>query len=181
MEAAAAVRIRRAEPRDAAALARLAESTFRGAFGDANTRENMDAHCRAAYGEAIQAREIADPGVETLVAESGEELVGYVQLRRGGAPACVVAARAIEILRFYVEASWQGKGLAQRLMSRALESAGESGADVVCLGVWEHNPRALAFYRKYGFTEVGEQEFRLGDDKQRDLVMALRLGAQESS
>ena len=173
--AAATVVMRRAEPRDAAALARLAESTFRAAFGDANTRENMDAHCRAAFGEAIQAREIADPAVDTFVAESGEELVGYVQLRRSRAPACVEAARPIEILRFYVETSWQGKGLAQRLMSRSLESARECGADVVWLGVWEHNPRALAFYRRWGFSEVGDQVFRLGDDPQRDLVMVLPL------
>ena len=29
------------------------------------------------------------------------------------------------------------------------------GSDPVWLGVWEYNPRAISFYRKLGFTEVG--------------------------
>jgi ribosomal protein S18 acetylase RimI-like enzyme len=45
-------------------------------------------------------------------------------------------------------------------------------SDVVWLGVWEHNPKAIAFYKKLGFGEVGEQVFPLGSDAQRDIVMA---------
>jgi ribosomal protein S18 acetylase RimI-like enzyme len=37
------------------------------------------------------------------------------------------------------------------------------------------NARALAFYSRWGFTEVGEMRFLLGDDLQRDLVFALAL------
>jgi ribosomal protein S18 acetylase RimI-like enzyme len=43
--------------------------------------------------------------------------------------------------------------------------------------VWEHNPRAIAFYRKWGLEVVGEHVFMMGDDPQRDLLMrrVLRL------
>ena len=74
---------RRAAPADAARLATLAERTFRAAFGACNTRENMDAHCASAYGEAIQASEITNPGTETFVCDDGTELIGYAQLRWG--------------------------------------------------------------------------------------------------
>ena len=53
----------------------------------------------------------------------------------------------------------------------------ERGCDVVWLGVWERNPRAISFYRKVGFAEVGEHVFQLGSDPQRDVVMALTLDA----
>jgi RimJ/RimL family protein N-acetyltransferase len=43
------------------------------------------------------------------------------------------------------------------------------------LGVWEHNPRAQAFYAKWGFRKVGEERFDLGDDIQTDWVMELAL------
>ena len=43
------------------------------------------------------------------------------------------------------------------------------------LGVWERNARARAFYSRWGFTEVGEMHFVLGNDPQRDLVLALAL------
>lgn len=35
--------------------------------------------------------------------------------------------------------------------------------------------RALSFYRKYGFVEVGEHVFVLGSDPQRDLVLVRGL------
>jgi ribosomal protein S18 acetylase RimI-like enzyme len=56
-------------------------------------------------------------------------------------------------------------------MAHVLARAKAAGAAALWLGVWERNPRALAFYRKWGFDVVGEHTFRLGDDPQRDLIM----------
>ena len=163
--------VRKATPGDAGALARLAERTFRATFEARNTEEDINAYCRASYGPSLQAAEIADRTVETLVAEDGDGLVGYGQLSWGPAPACVHAARPAEVRRLYVEASWHGRSVAQRLFSELLDRAGTGHADVVWLGVWEHNPRAIAFYEKVGFCRVGAQVFQLGSDAQRDLVL----------
>jgi RimJ/RimL family protein N-acetyltransferase len=38
--------------------------------------------------------------------------------------------------------------------------------------VWEHNPRAIAFYRKFGFVAVGDHIFPVDHDPQRDILMA---------
>ena len=162
---------RRAEPTDAARLAALAERTFRAAFGSSNTRENMDAHCASAYGETIQASEITNPGIETFVCDDGTELVGYAQLRWGPAPPCVLASRPAEIQRIYVDQQWHGKGIAQALMSQVFTAAVLGNADQVWLGVWENNPRALAFYQKFGFNKVGHHVFQLGNDPQHDWIL----------
>jgi hypothetical protein len=42
-------------------------------------------------------------------------------------------------------------------------------------GGWARHARALAFYSRWGFTEVGEMRFLLGNDPQRDLMLALAL------
>jgi len=157
---------------DALSMSRLAEATFREAFAAVNTAENMEQHCRASYGEAIQAAEIAHPMMATLLAEHGPQLVGYAQLRWGSAPACVTGNAPGEINRIYVAGEWHGKGVAQALMDACLGELRARGSDVAWLGVWEHNPKALAFYRKLGFTERGEHVFALGNDPQRDVVMA---------
>jgi ribosomal protein S18 acetylase RimI-like enzyme len=162
---------RRAEPIDATRLAAFAERTFRAAFGSFNTRENMDAHCANAYGEAIQASEIANPGIETFVCDDSTALVGYAQLRWGTAPPCVLALRPAEIQRIYVDQQWYGKGIAQALMSQVFTAAKLGNADQVWLGVWENNPRALAFYQKFGFTKVGHHVFQLGNDPQHDWIL----------
>ena len=62
-------------------------------------------------------------------------------------------------------------------MDFSLNVAKEQQRNPIWLGVWEHNPKALAFYRKMGFVETGAHEFDLGDDHQRDLIMELRVEA----
>ncbi len=171
------VAVRNAGPADAIALAELAERSFRDAFGAANTEADLDAHCADYFGEALQLAEIHDPDWSTLVAEQSGELVGYGQLRWSSAPACVAGSRPAEIYRLYVDSRWHGRGVAQMLMDALLQKANEGSADTVWLGVWERNSRAIAYYRKSSFHEVGEHRFMLGSDPQRDIVMSRRLAA----
>lgn len=165
-------RIRRSELSDALRLAELAELTFRNTFEATNTPDDMSLHCASFYSEAIQAGEISDPNMATLVCEHAGQLVGFAQLRWERSPDCIEAARPVEIQRLYVREAWHGKGVAQELMSESLALAKAHGADQVWLGVWEHNPRAIAFYSKWGFSEVGDHTFPVGSDPQRDIIMA---------
>jgi ribosomal protein S18 acetylase RimI-like enzyme len=170
--------IRVATEDDAASLAELAERTFRDTFAHANRPDDMDLHCRKSYGRQIQAAEIRDPARTTLLCHEGDRLIGFGQLRWGGAPACVTATKPAEIQRLYVDAPWRGKGIAQTLMASLLDRADAGGADVIWLGVWEKNPRAISFYAKSGFSEVGDHVFVVGNDPQRDLVVARRSGGR---
>ena len=63
-----------------------------------------------------------------------------------------------------------GKAWAQ-LMQACLDEAAKQGCDTIWLDVWEQNVRARAFYRKWGFVEVGTQLFQLGSDLQHDLIL----------
>ena len=163
--------IRYATPSDAHNLAALAEDTFRDTFGSANTVEDMDLHCQASYGEAMQLAEIADPQMATLVCEHDGNLIAFAQLHWSDAPDCVSAKSPGEIQRIYVAKAWHGKGIAHQLMASCLKEMVDRETDVVWLGVWERNPRAIAFYKKIGFSEVGSHVFPLGTDPQRDIVM----------
>lgn len=165
------MQIRPACVADASALAELAARTFLDTFAAVNTAEDMAAHVSRYYGTAQQAAEIASPDIRCLLVERGSDLIGYAQLRRGHAPDCVQAAGAIELWRFYIDRSGIGHGIAQQLMSAVFAEALAMPATALWLGVWEHNPRAIAFYRKYGFHEIGTHEFRLGNDAQTDLIM----------
>jgi ribosomal protein S18 acetylase RimI-like enzyme len=170
--------IRRARHDDAAQLSAIAEETFRDTFAAANSPGDMDRHCRTRYGTAIQAAEIADPNRVTLLCEQGGRLVGFAQLRWGAAPGCVVALAPGEIQRLYVVAACHGKGVAHDLMAACLDEMSSRRSDVAWLGVWERNPKAIAFYGKFGFRAVGEHVFLLGSDPQRDIVMARPLDGQ---
>ncbi len=60
-------------------------------------------------------------------------------------------------------------------MQGCIQEALQRGCDSVWLGVWEKNSRAISFYKKMGFQEVGEHTFTLGYDPQRDIIMELRI------
>jgi diamine N-acetyltransferase len=167
--------VRKAQRSDAKALAEIAEATFRDAFSAANTADNMELHCRSSYGETIQAGEIDDPSLVTLISEEGQHLIGFAQLRWSKKPSCVTEESAGEIQRIYVAQAWHGQGVAQDLMDAAIAELRKRGSKVVWLGVWEHNPRAITFYKKLGFSEVGDHVFALGRDPQRDILMARAL------
>ena len=163
--------IRLAGPDDAAAVGAFGERSFRETFGPDNRPEDMDAYCAATYAVERQRGELASPERVTLLAEVEGRLAGYAQLRDGPAPACVTGADPIELLRFYVDRRWHGQGVAGALMRETLARARTLGRRTIYLAVWERNARAIAFYRKVGFREVGAQPFRLGKDVQTDQVM----------
>jgi diamine N-acetyltransferase len=169
---------RRATVDDAARLADFATRTFRHTYEAYNTPDDMRDYLASAFGADKQSRELGDPAMITVFAESRGELVGYAQLKRGPAPASVQGS-PVEIYRFYVDSRAHGAGVAQGLMREALDAARDLGADVAWLGVWERNPRAIAFYRKSGFDEVGTQIFQLGSDKQTDRVLVKHINSGE--
>jgi ribosomal protein S18 acetylase RimI-like enzyme len=167
--------IRRAEPADAADLADFATRTFIDTYGAYNTADDLAAYLAEHFTVSRQAEAIANPDIITLVAEEEGTLAAYAQLRRQPPPEGIHDDAAIEIWRFYVDRSWQGRGLAQRLMTSTLDAARDldagNGSRKVWLGVWERNPRAIAFYKKCGFRDVGPKSFLFGKELQNDRVL----------
>lgn len=170
-----AVTIRHALPADAAALSALARRTFFETFHGDNNPDDLALYLSGAYTEDKQRSEILDPEWSTLVAHGGGELAAFAQLRSGAPPPAVTTDQPIEIYRFYVDRQWKGQGLAQRLMAACFEETRRRGAASVWLGVWEKNPRAIAFYAKCGFVDVGSHTFVVGTDPQTDRVMVRPL------
>jgi ribosomal protein S18 acetylase RimI-like enzyme len=165
------VTLRRARAGDAAALAAFATQAFIDTYAAHNTEKDLRAYLAEAYGAPQQTRELTDPQMITVLAEGPRGIIGYAQLRRKDVPPCVTHERPVEIYRFYVDRTAHGTGVAARLMTEAFASARDLGGKHVWLGVWERNARALAFYRKQGFADVGTQDFLLGGDRQTDRVL----------
>ena len=165
---------RRAMPADAALLASLAERTFTDTFGPANTDEDMALYVAGAFSVEMQRAELEDARNRVVFAERDGDVVGYAMLRDGPSPDAV-PGNAIEIMRLYAATSLIGSGVGATLMHSCLAAASSEGKDVVWLGVWERNARAIAFYSRWGFVDVGFITFTLGRDVQTDRVMMRRL------
>jgi ribosomal protein S18 acetylase RimI-like enzyme len=116
-------------------------------------------------------KELSDEKGIFLIAEIAGEAAGYAKLLFDTREPEITAEKPIELVRLYSKQEFLGKGVGAKLMNECFREAKNRGCDAMWLGVWEFNPRAQAFYRKYGFYEVGKHIFQLGSDPQTDVLM----------
>jgi ribosomal protein S18 acetylase RimI-like enzyme len=166
------IHIRYASAADNHLLAEMAARTFFDSFAADNDPQDMAAYIAASFSPQKQAEELADPLSKFLIAEIDAQVVGYTRLKFGPAPSVIKGQNRVEIARIYAEKEWIGRGVGPQLMQACLDEAIKESCDVIWLDVWELNPRAIAFYRKWGFEIVGRQSFQLGSDIQNDLLMS---------
>ena len=88
-------------------------------------------------------------GMFALIWEEADVAPGFILTR--------VVADEAEILTLAVDGARRGAGLGAILLERAVDMAGEQGADAVFLEVAVDNVAALALYARAGFTKVGKR------------------------
>lgn len=163
--------IRIAHANDASMIAELSRNTFYDTFAIYNTKENMDLFMNQQFTKEKLMEEVTAPGNFFYVAFIGNEAVGYIRLRESDNPSELQNIPAIEIARIYAVQHTIGKGIGSALMQQGIAIAKKQGRQVIWLGVWEKNQRAIDFYAKWGFEKFGEHEFILGNDIQNDWLM----------
>ena len=165
-------RIRALSVSEAAPYSVFAERVFRETYAEGYDPADIEDYVSHAFSEEQQAKELKEPGGRVLVIEDEPNgLLGYAHLRQTPTPPALEGRFALEISRFYIDRPWHGRGIARVLMSACVAEARSRGADALWLLVYQHNPRAVAFYEKSGFKKSGTQPFRLGTRVDQDWVM----------
>jgi ribosomal protein S18 acetylase RimI-like enzyme len=155
---------------DALRLSKLAANLFHQAYVGSMSSDVLDSYIAEDFGMTQQQAELSNPDITTLLIEIENVLVGYAQLRLKPIPVAINLDISAELWRIYVDRSCHGLGIGRQLLSRLGEIVREISHDKVWLGVWEKNPKAIAFYKKLGFIEIGNQEFHIGAEIHNDLV-----------
>lgn len=164
-----------ASPEDAQVLVEIGIKTFHETFASFNTAEDMKLYLEKNFTVQQLTLELTDKANTFLLAKTGEAVVGYAKLRRTESPAELNEKNSIELERIYSAREYLGKSIGRKLMDACLNIGKEEGYKMIWLGVWEHNPRAIAFYEKCGFEKFAAHPFMLGNDLQTDLLMKKSL------
>jgi ribosomal protein S18 acetylase RimI-like enzyme len=175
------ISIAKANLATATRLAALGRQTFSETSAADTTPEDLAAFLNQVFGPDIQLAELQQARYTYLLAEMQGEPVGFAKLWRDsplGLAAGESAQGRLELKQLYVVEDWIGTGLGAALMRRILDLAQAESCTAIVLGVWERNERAKAFYQRYGFREIGELAFKLGEDIQRDLVLRKGLAGR---
>jgi len=164
---------RNALPADGDELAAVARRCFTETFGALYRQEDLKAHLDSAYGENGLIGVLRDDDYRVRLAIEDDAIIGY----------CTVGPVAfpgdwpdtIELHNLYVLGPWQGEGVAPVLMDWTLDTARARHAREIVLSVYVDNHRAKRFYQRYGFVEVGQYTFMVGNHPDDDRLMKLTL------
>ncbi len=165
------IRIRLADNKDAELIAEMSRITFYDAFAKDNTKEDMDFFLEKQFTIAALKKEVEEGDGIFILAYVNNQPAGYARMRLTGNENILAEENAIEIARIYALSSAIGKGVGSALMQKCMEVAAQLAKEVVWLGVWEKNERAIAFYTRWGFEKFSEHSFLLGRDLQTDWLM----------
>lgn len=165
------ITIRRCIEADAPALSALARRTFSDTFTGTCTEEDMQDFLDTFYSEARMASELSNPEDYVFFAMQHDMPIAFLRFLDGPVPFPHDAGKkALELNRLYIDKGHKGQGVAQALMDFYLDYAKMEGYTFLWLGVWEHNYRAQAFYRKYGFVPTPyTHPFPVGNTPQTDV------------
>ncbi len=152
-------------------LREVAIQSFRDLLEKSNTEEDMKLYIDKNLTYEQLEKEFHEKGTVFFLLYDGDKAMAYLKLRVGYEPEELVGTNSLEIERLYCIQQYVGKQVGKVLMQTALDYAKDHNYEIIWLGVWEHNPRAYAFYQKWGFEKFGSHVFMLGTDAQTDWMM----------
>jgi len=165
------ISVRTCNQKDIDTLVSLGIKTFRDTFDEFNTPENMILYINKTFTRKMIEQEMKQPGTVFFLALDGRKVAGYAKIKASAAPGEHNHAPALEIERLYAHKEYVGKRVGYLLMQTCLAFAKKNGCQMLWLGVWENNARAISFYEKNGFARFGNHTFMLGNDAQTDWLM----------
>lgn len=159
---------------DIEALGLVGAATFLETFAGVLDGRAIVAHCAQAH-DPHRYRELIGLGCQAWLAEVAPDRapIGYALV--GPSLLTLADPGEIDLKRLYVMGYWHGSGVGSALLEQAVDHARAGGHHRLLVGVYVGNARAIAFYRRHGFEQVGDRVFNVGQRTYDDLVFARKL------
>jgi GNAT superfamily N-acetyltransferase len=169
------ITIRPARPDDALCLGMLSTQVFLDTYATQGLRPALAREALAKHSAARYEGLLADAARTILVAECAGHLVAFSvaddQARRDGEPD--IAAAKLE--RLYVQEPFTGRGVGRELLRHAEKAAAARGAEMLWLTAWVGNTRALRFYPRCGYEDLGETPYTFEGESYANRVFGKRV------
>ncbi|EJE13094.1 GNAT family N-acetyltransferase [Staphylococcus epidermidis] len=168
-------RIRSVQITEVEQLQLIAKRTFFTTFRESYSDEDFKQFFSDAYDIDVLRKELEKSNSFHYFYEVDQNIVGFLKLNINDAQTENKGHAYLEIQRIYFDEAFQGSGRGQLFINLAIDQAIKFGKSKIWLGVWEHNPKALSFYKNRGFRVTGSHQFYTGSVVDNDLIMELDL------
>ncbi len=165
----AQVVVRPARPNDARKLSAFMLRAWKeagpGALGFTGATDEAVQEIAA---EGFLAKRLTSPNTQIVVAEEGNEIVGFSSTRR-------MDARTAELSGIVVLESATGRGIGTKLLRKSLDGARRRRFHSVIVKTEVANERAIRFYKKAGFFESAKVLEKVGRARVNLQLLTKRL------
>ena len=163
------IRIRVAEPADAAGVADVHDAAwmeaYRGIIPGAHLERMVQRRGQGWWANALSR------GSRIAVLDFDDSIAGYASYGRNRAVSLPYRG---EIFELYLKPEYQGLGFGHRLFTAAQKDLANHGLNSVIVWSLADNERAIAFYERLGGTMVGRAHETFGDVSRERLAFGWR-------
>jgi ribosomal protein S18 acetylase RimI-like enzyme len=154
--------IRPAEPDDAESIRSVARRSWERDYPDTVSRETITDTVGEWYASDTVEAASSDAGTVLLVAESDDEVVGFVHA------AISTGSSVGSILRLYVDPDSRGEGVGSTLLTETIDRLQGRDCDRIEAMVLAENDAGNGFYLGAGFERVGTEETSVGEERHEE-------------
>ena len=170
------VEVRLAREEDAPFIALLGRTTFTETFGHL-FRDQQD--LIDYYNSTFSVQKIED-GMKKQnnvfwIAFVDRLPVGYAKLKLHSSSEFVESTDVCQLQKIYVLKDFLSMGIGFEMQDALLKKAKELGFTNIWLSVLNSNERAISFYRKTGFENIGNHDFQIGKEHSEFTAMLKTL------
>jgi diamine N-acetyltransferase len=171
-----AMNLRPAVPADALCIAMLGTQVFLNTYAPEGMRLDLAREVLAHFAPTRIEELLHNQSVTFVLAESAGHLMGFVQVTHGARHELVAYESTSEVDRLYVHERFTSQGIGKALLHRAEALAASHGSAALWLTAWVGNARAIAFYSKQGYADMGATDYVFEDEHYENRVCVKVLG-----
>jgi GNAT superfamily N-acetyltransferase len=160
---------------DALCISALATQVFLDTYATDGIRPSLAREVNQQLSAPAVLALLAVPGARFVVCERSGHMLGFAQLTLGAQQQPVHARQPAELNRLYVQERFTGAGLGSALLAQAEDLATSEGTKTIWLTAWVGNQRALAFYARRGYADVGATTYTFQDEQYENRVFVKTL------
>jgi ribosomal protein S18 acetylase RimI-like enzyme len=169
------INIRIAEFSDAANLTVLKQQVWVATYAVEGLRSEFSDYLLAEFTLANEMTLLGNPEKKTLIAELNGHLIGCTVVAFNAEVPLPAVGIIPEIAVLYVLERFTGMGIGKILLEKSLQLINESGFKAAWLTVYHKNDRAIKFYKKHGFTDIGKAFFEMQGNQYENRVLIKRF------
>lgn len=159
------IHIRKATSKDHNIIAKIGAETFLETYLVNTPKTDVEAFIHKAFDKNTLAEELRNPNIHFHLLYYENNLAGYSKILLNMSNENINAQQLTKLDRLYLRKEFHGKDLGNQLFQHIVNFSKTHQQQGMWLYVWIENKRAINFYTKNNFKNVGSYNFILSETR----------------